>query len=147
MSPSSSSPESLNAFLSANPAKSPEEALGPAARGNLIGSLVWSTLLTAVVLAIASVIPYMIYGSKAQQAQALAEAQAAAEAEAEAAAAEAEESKETEATDETAESGETPETPADPVDRLGVTEAREAPSDVNPLENSGDDLFRDLGIE
>jgi hypothetical protein len=150
---SASTAKELRAFLVQLKGRSPREMLGMVAQSSLIKSVATATLLMAVVILVATIVPYGIGKYKQVVGN-------------------AKEKLRTEMagmpTDDEASGSElepdTPGSPASPSatdkvngaatvkkpastsleDTLGIGDALEAPADVNPLESKADDLFKDL---
>lgn len=138
----------LRHFLAQLRGRSPAEMLGAVASSNLVRGTAIAAIGTAALLLLATAIPFAFSGD-GRETSAASEAGPAATAPA----AEANAGAPASPSPAAADAGEPPDPSAgdapqvDPVraaEALGVNEERQAPPDVNPLENAVDDLLRDL---
>jgi hypothetical protein len=119
----------LKAFLAEFKGRSPQEMLGLVAASKLVRSLVISTVLVIIGILLFTAIPFFLRGDEAAAAEA-AETPVAANKAPEPA---------------PPEPAPAPESvPEVDLSKLGVTEEKEAPPDVNPLETKGDDFLDGL---
>ncbi len=142
----------LSGFLAQMRGKSPREVLGAVASSNLMTSFVQATIAVGVLVLILTVIPwgYEKMGGGKDESKAAEVAAAPAETDAPDANADGEA-----AAPATTADAATAEPPADPAadlldgkkaaaDKMGVTEEKQAPLNVNPLDGSNDDLLKGL---